>query len=177
MSGARDGRHVGLLAYTRFCDWLSAVMRGIALTALTLIVLSLAAQVFFRYVLKAPLSHTDEIAQTALTWLTFAGAAALYRERGHIEIDLLTARLPPRRARALAIGVELAIMASLALIAAQVIDTRSVMQRVVYGTLQLPKFVLQFIPLLVSCVATILFGAEAVARHCYALAQHIREPR
>ena len=44
-------------------------------------------------------------------------------------------------------------------------QSRDVMQRVIYGTLQLPKFVLHFVPLLVSAMATIVFAIEAIAKH------------
>ena len=61
--------------------------------------------------------------------------------------------------------VELAILASMVMICIQVLQSRDVMQRVIYGTLQLPKFLLHFVPLLVSAMATIVFAIEAVTKH------------
>ncbi|HJO18176.1 MAG: TRAP transporter small permease subunit [Vicinamibacterales bacterium] len=151
-------------AYSRVCDQIDALLSGLAFLSLALIVTALAAQVIFRYVLGTPLSHTDEIAQVALTWLTFTGAASLYRRRGHIEIDVITGLLPHRAARLVAIVVELAVLTTLLLVVAQIVETKPVMERVIYGTLQRSKFTLQFLPLLLGGVATVLFGIEALLR-------------
>lgn len=148
----------------RFCDALARLLAAVAFLALAVIVIALAGQVLFRYLLRAPLAHSDEIAQTALVWLTFTGAAFLYRERGHVEIDFLADKLPPRTKRAVGVVIELAVLSSMVLIGAQVLETREVMERVVYGTLQLPKFWLHFVPLLVSAAATIVFAVEALRK-------------
>jgi TRAP-type C4-dicarboxylate transport system permease small subunit len=121
--------------------------------------------VLFRYLLRAPLAHSDEIAQTALVWLTFTGAAYLYRERGHVEIDFVVAKLSPSTAHVVFVVIQLAILGSMVMICVQVLFSRDVMQRVIYGTLQLPKFVLHFVPLLVSAMATIVFAIEAITKH------------
>ena len=148
----------------RLGDVLAKLLAIVAFGSLAIIVVALAGQVLFRYLLRAPLAHSDEIAQTALVWLTFAGAAYLYRERGHVEIDFIVTKLSPRTARVVFVVVELAILASMVMICIQVLQSRDVMQRVIYGTLQLPKFLLHFVPLLVSAVATIVFAIEAVAK-------------
>jgi TRAP-type C4-dicarboxylate transport system permease small subunit len=148
---------------TRVCDAVARLLAILSFTSLALIVVALAGQVLFRYVLGAALSHSDEIAQTAMVWLTFLGAALLYREHGHVEIDFAVAKLSPRAQRVVFVGIQLAVITAMLLIAVQVMQSRSVMQRVVYGTLQLPKFWLHFFPLLVSATATVLFAVEAVA--------------
>ena len=157
------GLHIRLV-YSRVCDQIDVLLNGLAFLSLVLIVTALAAQVIFRYVLGTPLSHTDEIAQVALTWLTFTGAASLYRRRGHIEIDVITGLLPHWAARLVAIIVELAVLTSLLLVIAQIVETKPVMERVIYGTLQRSKFTLQFLPLLLGGVATVLFSIEALLR-------------
>lgn len=149
----------------RLCDGLAGLLSIVAVTSLALIVGALAGQVFFRYVLGAPLSHSDEIAQTALVWLTFSGAATLYRERGHVEIDLVFEKLPSGVARLVSVLIELAVLATMLLICIQVVQTSEVMQRVIYGTLRVPKFLLHFLPLLLSAAATALFAVEAIAKN------------
>jgi TRAP-type C4-dicarboxylate transport system permease small subunit len=149
---------------TRVCSAIARLLAILAFGSLALIVVALAGQVLFRYLLDAPLSHSDEIAQTALVWLTFTGAAFIYRERGHVEIDFVVAKLSPRVERFVFVTVQLAIVASMIMICVQVLESRFVMQRVIYGTLQLPKFWLHFLPLLLSALATILFAVEAVVK-------------
>lgn len=147
---------------TRVCDALSKFLTVVAFASLAIIVLALAGQVLFRYLLRAPLTHSDEIAQIALVWLTFAGAALLYRERGHVEIDFVVEKLSPRSARVVFVAIELAVLASMVMICVQVLQVRPVMQQVIYGTLQLPKFWLHFAPLFVSAVATVVFAIESI---------------
>ena len=147
---------------SRLCDTLAKALAIVALASLATIVVALAGQVLFRYLLRAPLTHSDEIAQTALVWLTFTGAAFLYRERGHVEIDFLVDKLSPRAARVVSVIIELTILASMVMICVQVLQSRDVMQRVIYGTLQLPKFWLHFVPLLVSAIATVAFAIESI---------------
>ena len=149
---------------TRLCDALARGLAAVAFASLAVIVIALAGQVLFRYMLRAPLAHSDEIAQTALVWLTFAGAAFLYRERGHVEIDFVAEKLSPRAAGMVAVVIELAVLASMVLICVQVLQSRDVMQRVIYGTLQLPKFWLHFVPLLVSAAATLVFAVESIGK-------------
>ena len=74
-------------------------------------------------------------------------------------------KLSTRNARFVFVVVELAILARMVMICIQVLQSRDVMQRVIYGTLRLPKFLLHFVPLLVSAVATIVFAIEAIAKH------------
>ena len=149
---------------TRLADALAKLLAIVALSSLAIIVVALAGQVLFRYLLRAPLAHSDEIAQTALVWLTFAGAAYLYRERGHVEIDFMVAKLSTRTAHVVFVAIQLAILASMVMICIQVFQIRDVMQRVIYGTLQLPKFLLHFVPLLMSAMATIVFAIEAITK-------------
>jgi TRAP-type C4-dicarboxylate transport system permease small subunit len=149
---------------SRLCNALSTLLARVAFVSLAIIVIALAGQVVFRYLLRAPLAHSDEIAQTALVWLTFTGAAFLYRERGHVEIDFLVDKLSPRSARGVSVLIELTILASMVMICVQVLQTRGVMERVIYGTLQLPKFWLHFVPLFVSALATIAFAIESVTK-------------
>lgn len=147
--------------YAAFCHGLSRLLLAASLLALAVITLVLAAQVIFRFVLDLPLTHTDEIAQNTSVWLTFLGGAFLYRERGHIQVDLLVQMLRPRLAGAIAAGVELLIAAALLVIIDQIFVLRPLMMRVTYGTLPLSKFTLHFLPLLICATCTGLFAIES----------------
>lgn len=148
--------------YSSICQIIATGLRYLAFLTVVLIVLSLGAQVCFRYLLQLPLEHTDELAQTSLVWLTFIGAAALYREGGHITVDCLSDFFSEQISRYLAITVEVTITFILFVIIMQIFETQSIMQRVTYGTLGFSKFTLHFLPLLISCLATVLFNIEAI---------------
>lgn len=68
----------------------------VATTGLVVIVLAVAAQVFMRYVLSAPLSWSDELARYALVWTTFSGMSLATRYGDHMRVDAATSNLPNR---------------------------------------------------------------------------------
>lgn len=51
-------------------------------------------QVFFRYVLNAPLSWPEETARMLVVWLSFIGGYMAMREKKHIGFNLLVKKLP-----------------------------------------------------------------------------------
>lgn len=154
--------------YSQICAWLARLLMALLLAGLLVIVVALTLQVWFRYVLEAPLQLTDEIAMNTLTWMCFLGAAMLYRERGHIEVDYFANKLPHSAATTVAIALEGLVIGVMLLICWQVSQTAPMMSKVMYGTMYISKFHLQFVPLFASCAATILFALEAIGRHVQA---------
>ena len=73
-------------------DWIIAALFGAT-------ILTVAAQVFFRYLLHRPLVWTEELSGFLFVWMTFVGAALAVKDGTHIRVDLLVSRLPPRAAR------------------------------------------------------------------------------
>jgi TRAP-type C4-dicarboxylate transport system permease small subunit len=66
---------------------------GLILVLVGVIVCSVFLQVFFRYVLQAPLSWTEELARSCLVWLTFVGSALTIRAKGHFTLEILISKL------------------------------------------------------------------------------------
>ena len=62
------------------------------------------AAVWWRYVLNAPLAWTEQVSRMLFVWITFVGAAVLYREQLHIAIDMFIAMLPRARAAVVCAG-------------------------------------------------------------------------
>ena len=62
---------------------------AIAGLCLLVIVLTTGLGVFFRYVLNNPLIWSNDTGIVSLTWLTFIGGSALYKQRGHIAVEAL----------------------------------------------------------------------------------------
>jgi TRAP-type C4-dicarboxylate transport system permease small subunit len=59
-----------------------------------IMVLALLAGVFWRYVLNASLSWSDEIALLTFSWTAFLFASVLTREFGHVRVSLVDGVLP-----------------------------------------------------------------------------------
>ena len=75
---------------------------GLCVAAIVLITL---ASVWWRYVINAPIAWIEQVSNILFIWITFIGAAVLYRQKLHIGVDMfigmLTRRLgrgPKRRA-------------------------------------------------------------------------------
>lgn len=60
----------------------------IAVAALTL------AQIFFRFVLNAPLIWSEELSRLLVVWMTFIGAAVVCWDGRHLNIDVFFGLLP-----------------------------------------------------------------------------------
>lgn len=72
----------------RLCD-------ATALIILNLTVSVVFLQVLARYVLKIPISWTEEVARFAFIWMVFVGIAVTERQKAHFRITFLVDRLPP----------------------------------------------------------------------------------
>ena len=96
---------------TKSCDliaWAAKVFIGALVGAIVVITL---ASVWWRYVLNAPLAWPEQVSRILFVWITFVGAAVLYRERLHVAIDMFMAPLPRAARRAVGWAIELLILA------------------------------------------------------------------
>lgn len=64
---------------------------ALLLVAMTLVVF---LQVFFRYIVNAPLSWPEETARILIVWLSFVGGYMAMREDKHLGFGLLVEKLP-----------------------------------------------------------------------------------
>lgn len=130
------------------------------------IVAALSVQIFSRYVLGAPVHMTDDIAAVSLVWMTFLGAAAVYRERGHIAVSVVEALPSPAVRKALRILHHVLVIVVLGLILTQVAEVQPLMGRLDFGTLPrtplTTKFTLVLVPFAAGAVLTLIFAAEAI---------------
>ena len=95
---------------TRFCNALDATTRLVLGLLVAAIVAITLAAVWWRYGLNAPLAWTEQVSRILFVWLTFLGAAVLYRERLHVAVDLLVTALPPGLRLGVLWGIELAML-------------------------------------------------------------------
>ena len=67
-------------------------------------------QVASRYIFNRPTSWSEELARYLFVWITFLGAAVVIRKRRHVDVTVLTDRLPPRAAKAVYLVADLAVL-------------------------------------------------------------------
>ena len=79
--------------------WLARLELSIALLAMTGLVALLIAQVFFRYILGAPLFFAEELALVLLVIATFTGLSLLVAEKKLVAVDAMQTIIGPRAHR------------------------------------------------------------------------------
>ena len=80
----------------RLFDLVMNIFAYIAGILVLLVALFVSYTVVVRYLHFKPPGWVLQYTEYALLWITFLGAAWLLREEGHINIDTLLVRLPPR---------------------------------------------------------------------------------
>jgi TRAP-type transport system small permease protein len=96
---------------TRLCDLITRVAKVFVGALVGAIVAITLAAVWWRYVLNAPLAWPEQVSRIMFVWVTFVGAAVLYRDRLHVAIDMFMAPLPRAGRRGVGWAIELLILA------------------------------------------------------------------
>jgi TRAP-type transport system small permease protein len=100
-----------MASLTALCDLIARVAKLFIGALVGAIVAITLAAVWWRYVLNAPLAWPEQVSRIMFVWVTFVGAAVLYRERLHVAIDMFMSPLPQAGRRAVGWAVELIILA------------------------------------------------------------------
>lgn len=93
----------------RALNWILALL-------MAAMVVVIAAQVWYRFVLNDPLSWSEELGRYLFVWISFLGAAAGVRYQVHLGIDLLPKILPPKTYRGVVILMNLLVQVFLVVI-------------------------------------------------------------
>ncbi len=101
---------------SRFTAALDRALAGLLIALTVVMVVTVTWQVITRYLLNSPSSYTEELATYLLLWISLLGAAYALRQRAHLGIDVVMARLAPR-ARRRARVVSYAVVALFCLVA------------------------------------------------------------
>lgn len=94
--------------------WVGRTLRAVPICCLAGLFGLLLVNVIARTFSFAGFAWFDEVVQGLFAWMVFVGAAALWRERDHFQVDWLALALPPRGRRALRVVVGLLAVAFLA---------------------------------------------------------------
>jgi TRAP-type C4-dicarboxylate transport system permease small subunit len=80
------------------------------------ILLSCLLQIVSRYILRMPLSWTEELSRVVFIWLTYWGSAVAVRENQHVSIPIFTDKMSEKTGRIVAICRTLGLVAMCALL-------------------------------------------------------------
>jgi TRAP-type C4-dicarboxylate transport system permease small subunit len=132
---------------------------GAVVALMTVMVVTLAIQVFFRFVIQDPPPWTEELARYAFVWITFLGAAVAYRRGTHIVVDTVLHLLSPRVRAVLAWVVDALVFISLVTLLITGIGIVQATSNVRATMLQIPmSFIYAAVP--VSAALMLAYQAE-----------------
>lgn len=77
-----------------FDKYLTHAMNTVIVISLALMVVMVFSNVVLRYVFNSGITVSEELARFCFLWLIFVGSVVAMRERGHLGVDSLIARLP-----------------------------------------------------------------------------------
>ncbi len=92
------------------CDAITRAVGNLLGLLIGAIVLITLAAVWWRYVINDPLSWTEQISRILFVWVTFLGAAVLYREKSHITIDMFLDMMPETLKSAMVWLIEIGVL-------------------------------------------------------------------
>jgi len=95
-------------AFVRVVD---AALRYLLVALVAMLVISVAWQVFSRYLLTDPSPWTEELARFLLIWVGMLGASYAFREKAHLGLELLPEKLAGKPAASLLKGFTLLVVA------------------------------------------------------------------
>lgn len=73
--------------------WIEKLLRFVVGALILAIVVLVAAQVLFRYVLATPIVWSEEFTTLCYQWVSYLGAALAVRYRGHFGVDFVSRML------------------------------------------------------------------------------------
>jgi TRAP-type C4-dicarboxylate transport system permease small subunit len=80
--------------HRRFFRAVAVIERVLLIGFGAVLVLVVSLGVFYRYVLKAPLSWTYELSILVFIWVTFVGASVALQQGAHVTFDFIVRGLP-----------------------------------------------------------------------------------
>ena len=111
--------------FANLLAWLDRALERLEWTVAGLCMLVIVActglGVFFRYALNDPLIWANDTGIVSLTWMSFIGGSALYKQRGHIAVEVLDHVISHRVRAGLAVVLTILMGVAIAIIGWQML--------------------------------------------------------
>lgn len=89
------------------------IEQGLGVALLIVMFASVLIQIFFRYVLRSPLTWTEEASRYSFIWIVLLGAAFAVRRREHVVMEILVKKFPVPLRKQISVALNLIILISL----------------------------------------------------------------
>ena len=100
----------------RLFSVMDTLLNWVLALIMTVMLVVVSAQVWYRFVLNDPLAWSEELARYLFVWISFLGSAVGVRMQVHLGIDLIDKVLSPRGRKIMTLVVHLAIQIFLVVI-------------------------------------------------------------
>ena len=81
---------------SRLSGWVTEIAKAFLGVWVAAIVIITLAAVWWRYVINSPIAWIEQVSNILFIWITFVGAAVLYRQKLHIGVDMFIELLQGR---------------------------------------------------------------------------------
>jgi len=125
-------------------------------------------QVALRYMVGITWLWVPDLLRLMFVWMVFLGATVLYAWGGHLTVDFLVQRLPPKGRQAAAAAVEGAAIAFFVVLFVKGIEITEKRMRVPFDTWDIPTGY-AYMAIAVAAVLMTLIAAQRLAGHVRAL--------
>ena len=89
--------------YCKMMKGVNFAQKWLIIILLFCAVITSLLQVFFRFVIKMPLSWSEELSRYLFIWLSMLGASAALEQDKHFRMDILVLAFPPKVKKVLAV--------------------------------------------------------------------------
>ena len=145
-----------------------AGMRALCIVCLTLLLILLSGNVFFRFVPIMSMGWYDEIVEMIFAWLVFIGAAALWRESNHFRVEWIYSKLKDRTAGSV-VGIVIELLSLFFLIVMTYQGLRLTMLANDWTPiLKLPKRI-QYVDIPIAGGLMVIYSIRNIGRHISSL--------
>ena len=150
-------------AFLRAFDLLEKTIKVIVAALIAGMVVLIAVQVAFRYLLNEPLAWTEEVARHLMIWAALLGAAVAYRNKGHLGMDVLVMQFSRRRQRVVEILLQLLSIGFFAILVLHGVPLVERTMRQLSSAIRIPMgYIYAAIP--VGSALILLFAVERLIR-------------
>ncbi|WP_439497455.1 TRAP transporter small permease [Bosea sp. (in: a-proteobacteria)] len=142
-------------------DVVTSIAKAFLGSCIALIVLITLAAVWWRYVINSPIAWVEQVSNILFIWITFVGAAVLYRQKLHIGVDMFIEMLKGRTKEVMSWAIELANLTFITVLFIYSLKLSIDVLPNTYGALDItPAFFYFSAP--VSCAMMMLYFVEKI---------------
>ncbi len=96
------------------------VLNGILTAVISIFLLAMVALVFLNVVLRygfhSGITESEELARYLFVWIVFLGAVVAYRDKSHLNVDLIVGALPAKAQKVMYVIINIIVIGVLAIV-------------------------------------------------------------